>query len=124
MLDRVVVFQAIFAAVLGTCLLLGAAFGSFDGQDFPGNAPAGVTAAIGFALMVFAWALLEAVSRQRVTERLVRKLAVWNACAGVVLVIWGLTATGFSTVGHLAVWVSAGALLLLTLVQAGARGTR
>src|SRR4051794_4812168 len=101
---RVVVIDAAYEAILGTALLLGAAFGSLDGEDFPAPAATAVTAAFGAVLILLAWALLELVSRDAVTDQVLTVLAAGNAAFAVLLAVWAIASDGFSTPGSIATW--------------------
>jgi hypothetical protein len=122
--ERVVMFDAGFEAVLGVVLILGVVFGNIDEREFPDPADDWVLAGFGFALIGFALALASAVSRDRVSDGLLRGLAAVNTAFALVLLLWVLVAGRFGVAAEVVVWVTIGALLLLALMQVQAVGLR
>jgi drug/metabolite transporter (DMT)-like permease len=115
--ERVVVFDAAFEAILGVVLVLGAAFGQLDEDQYAAPASNAVLAIFGLALLGFAVGLATIVSRGAVTDTVLKALAAGNAAFAVLLAIWVLLADGFKTAGSAVVWVTVVALLALALMQ-------
>src|SRR4051812_32570085 len=117
MRTRVVMLDAAFEAVLGTVLVLGDAFGHVDNRDFPAPGTDLVIFLFGLGLIGLALLLATLVSRELVTDTVLRVLAASNAGFALLLVVWVLAADGFTGAGRAVVWVTVGGLLLLALMQ-------
>jgi hypothetical protein len=113
-----------FEAILGTVLVLGDAFGHIDGRDFPSPGTDVVIAIFGLGLIGLAVALASLVSRELVTDGVLRLLAAGNAGFALLLVVWVLVTDGFTSSGLAVVWVTVAGLLLLALMQALEVGRR
>ena len=108
-------FDAAFEASLALVLLLGAATGALDADDFPH--PVGVVLIVFVGLVLVVAAVT--IWRGRIA---LRALAAGNAVTAVAAVIWLVAADGFSTAGAWIVAVTAGVLAALAALQlAGAR---
>jgi drug/metabolite transporter (DMT)-like permease len=118
MRTRVVMLDAAFEAVLGTVLVLGDAFGHIDNRDFPEPGTDLVIALFGLGLIGLALLLASLVSRDQITDAVLRALAATNAGFAVLLAAWVLLADGFTGSGRAIVWVTVAGLLLLALMQA------
>jgi peptidoglycan/LPS O-acetylase OafA/YrhL len=110
--------DAAFEAVLGTVLILGDAFGHIDGRDFPDPGTDLVIGLFGLGLIGLAVLLASLVSRDLITDVVLRALAATNAGFALLLAAWVLLADGFTGSGRAIVWVTVGGLLLLALMQA------
>jgi hypothetical protein len=122
--ERVVMFDAAFEAILSVVLVFGVAFGQLDEEQYADPAGDIVLAVLGFALFGFAIALAMIVSRDRVTDAVLKGLAAGNAAFAVLLLVWVLLADGFRPAGSAVVWTTVVALLLLALMQLQAAGLR
>jgi|1185.fasta_scaffold421302_2 drug/metabolite transporter (DMT)-like permease len=122
--ERVVIFDAAFEAILGVVLVLGAALGQLGEDQYAAPASNVVLAIFGLALLGFAVLLATIVSRNAVTDTVLKTLAAVNAGFAIVLLVWVLVADGFKTAGSAVVWVTIVALLLLALMQRQAVGLR
>ena len=107
-----------FEAVLGTVLVLGWVFGSLDEDDLADPIAGVAAAALGLVLIALAVGLAEIVKREAVTRSVLLALAAGNAAFAGLLLLWRLTADGFSSAGSALVWVTVVALLLLAAAQA------
>ena len=109
--------DAAFEAILGTVLVLGDAFAHVDHRDFPDPATDLVIAIFGLGLIGLALVLATLVSREAVTDGVLRVLAASNAGFAILIAVWVLLADGFTSGGRAVVWVTVAALLLLALMQ-------
>jgi len=114
---RIVMLDAAFEAILGTVLVLGDAFAHIDHRDFPDPATDVVIAVFGFGLIGLAVLLASLVSREAVTDPLLRALASTNAVFAAIFAAWVLLADGFTDSGRVIVWVTVAGLALLALMQ-------
>jgi hypothetical protein len=98
--------DALFEGALGVVLLVGAATGALDGDDFP--APVGTT-----LLLVAGWVLLTLCGLIWAGRIGMRPLAIGNGVAAVAGFLWLILAEGWSTVG---------VVLLVAITVAGLAG--
>ena len=124
MRERVVIADAGFEAVVGTCLVLGALFGDIDSDDFPPPGSTVVVAVLGIALWLLAVGLAEVVKREAVGDTLLLALAIGNSAFALLIAVWVLVADGFTDVGRIVVWVTAAGLMLLAASQVVALATQ
>ena len=117
MRNRIVMLDAAFETILGVVLVLGDAFAHIDHRDFPNPANDIVIAVFGLGLIGLAVMLASLVSREAVTDGLLRALATTNAVFAVALAAWVLLAEGFTGGGRAIVWVTVACLGLLALMQ-------
>jgi hypothetical protein len=103
--------DALFEALLGIVLLLGAATGALDGGDFP--APVGTT-----LIIVAGWLLLALCGLIWVGRIGGRALAVGNGVTAVAGLLWLLLADGWSTAGAVLVAITVAVLAVLAAAQA------
>ena len=120
--ERVVMFDAGFEAILSVVLVLGVVFGQLDEEQYAAPADDIVLAVFGLALFGFAIALASLVSRDRVSDGVLKGLAAVNTATAALLLVWVLVADGFRPAGTAVVWTTIGALLLLALMQVQAVG--
>jgi hypothetical protein len=120
--ERVVMFDAGFGAILSVVLVLGVVFGQLDEEHYASPAGDIVLAAVGVALFFVAIALASLVSRDAVTDGVLKGLAAANVATAALLLVWVLLADGFRTAGTAVVWSTIAALLLLALMQVQAVG--
>jgi drug/metabolite transporter (DMT)-like permease len=114
---RVVMLDAAFEAVLGTVLVLGVVFGSIDDRDFPDPGTDLVLGVFGLTLIGVAVGLASLVSRELVTDTVLRGLAAGNAAFAVLIALWALMADGWTDAGRAVAWTTTAMLLLLALMQ-------
>src|SRR3712207_5543831 len=93
-------FDAAFEATLAVVLVFGVMFGRLDERQYASPASDILLAVLGIALFFFAIALASLVSRDAVTDRVVRMLAAGNAGFALLLGLWLLVADGFRTAGY------------------------
>jgi hypothetical protein len=117
-------FDAGFEAILSVVLVFGVVFGQLDEEHYPGPADDVVLVVFGLGLFAFAIALASLVSRNRVTDAVLKGLAAGNTAFAALLLVWVLLADGFRTAGSAVVWTTIVALLLLALMQVQAAGLR
>jgi hypothetical protein len=122
--ERVVMFDAGYEAILSVVLVFGVLFGQLDEEHYANPASDVVLVVFGLGLFAFAIALASLVSRNRVTDGVLKGLAAGNAAFAALLLIWVLIADGFRTAGTAVVWTTIVALLLLALMQVQAAGLR
>ena len=118
MRNGAVMTDAGFQAVLGTVLVMGWVFGNIDEDDLADPVGGGLAAAFGLALIALAVGLAEIVKRDAVTRSVLLALAAGNAAFAGLLLVWRLSADGFSTAGSAVVTVTVAALLVLAATQA------
>ena len=117
-------FDAGYEAILSVVLVFGVLFGQLDEEHYAAPASDVVLAVFGLGLFAFAIALASLVSRNRVTDGVLKGLAAGNAAFAALLLAWILLADGFRTAGSAVVWTTIVALLLLALMQVQAAGLR
>jgi len=120
--ERVVMFDAGFEAILSVVLVLGVVFGQLDEEQYAAPASDVVLAVFGLALFGFAIALASLVSRDLVSDKVLRGLAAGNIAFALLLLVWVLVADGFRPAGSAVVWTTIVALVLLALMQVQAAG--
>ena len=103
--------DAIFEGPLGLVLLLTAATGALDGSDF--SSPVGTV-----VLLLAGWALLTLCGLIWAGWIGLRELAVGNALAALVGLVWLLAADGWSAAGATVVGITVAALAVLAAAQA------
>jgi hypothetical protein len=103
--------DALFEGVLGIVLLLGAATGVLDGSDFP--RPVGTV-----LLLIAGWTLLILCGLIWSGRVGLRALAIGNAVAALVGLVWLIVADGWSTAGASLVGVTVAVLAVLAAAQA------
>jgi hypothetical protein len=103
--------DALFEGVLGGVLLLTAATGSLEASDFPSPVGTVVLLLAGSALLILSGLLWSGRIGLRV-------LAVGNALAAVLGLIWLLVADGWSTAGTTIVGITVVVLAALAAAQA------
>ena len=103
--------DALFEGVLGVVLLVGAATGALDGDDFP--APVGTT-----LLLVAGWVLLTLCGLIWAGRVGMRALALGNGATAVAGFLWLILAEGWSTAGALLVGITVVGLAGLAAAQA------
>jgi hypothetical protein len=104
--------DALFEALLGLALLIGAAGGALDAADFPHP--------VGSAIVVIAGALLLGVAVVIWRGVPIKALAAGNVATAALAVVWLAAASGFSTAGTVVLVVTAGALVALAAAQVAA----
>ena len=122
--ERVVMFDAAFEAILSVVLVLGVVFGQLDEEQYADPAGDIVLVVFGFGLFAFALLLATLVSRNAVTDGVLKGLAAGNAGFAALLLVWVLIADDFRPAGSAVVWTTVVALLLLALMQVQAAGLR
>jgi hypothetical protein len=122
--ERVVMFDAGFEAILSVVLVFGVVFGQLDEDNYAEPANDIVLVVFGLGLFGFAIALASLVSRNLVSDGVLKGLAAGNAAFAALLLVWVLVADGFRTAGSAVVWTTIVALLLLALMQVQAVGLR
>jgi hypothetical protein len=115
-------FDAGFEAILSVVLVFGVVFGQLDEEHYPAPASDIVLVVFGLGLFAFAIALASLVSRDRVTDGVLKGLAAGNTAFAALLLVWVLVADGFRTAGSAVVWTTIVALFLLALMQVQAVG--
>jgi hypothetical protein len=103
--------DALFEGVLGVVLLLGAATGALEGDDFP--APVGST-----LLLVAGWVLLTLCGLIWAERIGMRALALGNGVTAVAGFLWLILAEGWSTAGAVLVAIMVAGLAGLAAAQA------
>jgi hypothetical protein len=114
--NAIVRTDGVFEIGLGFLLVVVAASGWLDNDDFP--APIGTTAivVVGGALVAIGAVLLRLASGA-VPQELLRNLAIANSVTAVAAIVWYAAAEGFSSAGSAIVLAAAGALLALAAAQ-------
>jgi hypothetical protein len=103
--------DALFEGVLGVVVLLGAATGALDGDDFP--APVGTT-----LLLVAGWVLLTLCGLIWAGRIGMPALALGNGVTAVAGFLWLILAEGWSTAGAVLVAITVVGLAGLAAAQA------
>ena len=103
--------DAVFEAVLGIALLVGAATSALDGTDFPRPVGTVVLVAAGLALI----ALGALIWTGRVG---LKALVLGNAVSALGGIVWLVAVSGFSTAGTAVAVVTVAGLACLAAVQA------
>jgi hypothetical protein len=103
--------DALFEGALGVVLLLGAATGALDADDFP--APVGTT-----LLLVAGWVLLTLCGLIWAGRIGMRTLALGNGVTAVAGFLWLILAEGWSTFGAVLVAITVAGLAGLAAAQA------
>jgi hypothetical protein len=104
--------DALFEGVLGVVVLLGAATGALDGDDFP--APVGTT-----LLLVAGWVLLTLCGLIWAGRIGMPALALGNGVTAVAGFLWLILAEGWSTAGAVLVAITVVGLAGLAAAQVG-----
>jgi hypothetical protein len=102
--------DALFEALLGFALVIGAASGGFGASDFPRPVGPAVIAVVGALLLgaaVVIW-------RGAVSPK---ALAIGNVATALAALVWLAAAAGFSTAGTVLVVAAASALVCLAAAQ-------
>jgi hypothetical protein len=103
--------DALFEGVLGVVLLLGAATGALEGDDFP--APVGTT-----LLLVAGWVLLTLCGLIWAERIGMRALALGNGVTALAGFLWLILAEGWSIAGAVLVAITVAGLAGLAAAQA------
>jgi uncharacterized membrane protein len=116
--NAIVRADGLFETTLGILLVVGAAAGWLNGDDFPAPVGTALIVVVGVALLAIGAGLWR-LGNGDVPRQLLRTLAIANSVTAVAAIVWRVAADGFSSAGSAVLLLTAGALLALASLQAG-----